>query len=400
MPKMYNISMNRSQFIFLESETSKHDDIAAKDAEKFLEDINYQNIRFDKDVFFIISGGTEEIFKSIYKKYKEPYFLLATNANNSLPAALEIASFLTQKNLNYRLIHGDNIKDQFENESIITPFKYELKSKIPYIYGKRLGVIGKPSDWLISSNIDYNKAKEAFGVTIIDISFDEFYSLIKYDDNVNIGTFSEYLNEKINENELKKALSIYSALKRLVKKYNLDGLTVRCFELLNLVHSTSCLALAMLNSEGIICSCEGDIPSLLTMMVIKYGFHKLSFQCNPSYVNFKGNYLYLAHCTIPLKMCEEYAFDTHFESGIGVGIRGKLKTKPQVCILKIDPSLDKFVFYSGHIISNLKESNLCRTQIKVRLYEPVNDILTSPCGNHLVVFYDENKDKIIKKLAK
>lgn len=397
---MYNINMNKSQFIFLESETSKHDNIALNDAEKFLEDIDYQNIKFDKDVFFIISGGTEELFKSIYKNYKEPYYLLAANANNSLPATLEISTFLNQKNLKYRLIHGDNIKDQFEKEPIITPFKYQLKDKISCLHGKRIGVIGKPSDWLISSDVDYEKAKEVFGVKIIDISFDEFKSLIKYDENINISVFEDYLNEKINEKEIKKALSIYIALFKIIQKYKLSGITVRCFDLLNTVHSTSCLALAMLNSKGIVSSCEGDIPSLLTMMVIKYEFHKLSFQCNPSYVSFKNNYLYLAHCTIPLKMCEEFSFDTHFESGIGVGICGKLKTKPQVCILKIDPSLDKFTLYSGHILSNLNENNLCRTQIKVRLYEPVNDILTSPCGNHLIVFYDENKEKIIKKLAK
>ena len=33
----------------------------------------------------------------------------------------------------------------------------------------------------------------------------------------------------------------------------------------------------------------------------------------------------LAHCTLPLDMVSEYKLDTHFESGIGVAVRGKLK---------------------------------------------------------------------------
>ena len=68
------------------------------------------------------------------------------------------------------------------------------------------------------------------------------------------------INRIIDESELKLALRIYSALKALVVKYKLDGLTVRCFDLLSTIHSTSCIALALLNNEGIIAACEGDVP--------------------------------------------------------------------------------------------------------------------------------------------
>ena len=34
---------------------------------------------------------------------------------------------------------------------------------------EKLGVIGKPSDWLIASDVDYETAKKVFGVELIDI---------------------------------------------------------------------------------------------------------------------------------------------------------------------------------------------------------------------------------------
>lgn len=45
------------------------------------------------------------------------------------------------------------------------------------------------------------------------------------------------------------AINIYAALKSLVAEYDLSGLTLRCFDLLDALGNTGCLALALLNSE-------------------------------------------------------------------------------------------------------------------------------------------------------
>lgn len=394
--------MNKEQIIFLKSKTSDHDENVKLDTDKFIEEMDLDNIPFDKQLFFIESGGTEEIFKEIYKNYKQPYVVLATNANNSLPAALEIVSFLRMNNLDYYLIHGksNEVKEQLINLKKYPIFNYELKQYNKFFSGLKVGVIGKPSDWLISSNVNYDKAYDIFGVKIINITFDEFLRTVNENiNNVDASLFKDHFNEKIDGSEIRKALVIYKALKIIAKRYNLSGLTVRCFDLLNTYHSTSCLALSLLNDEGIISACEGDVPSLLTMLFVKKVLNRLSFQCNPSYIDRKDNIIYLAHCTIPLKLCKSYTFDTHFESGIGVGIHGEVKDRQDVCILKFDSSLSRFALYSGRIVENMYKNNLCRTQIKVRLREPVNDILSSPCGNHLIVFHYDDKDKIIKLLS-
>ncbi len=394
--------MRKEQFVFLSSDLSKNDESLNKRTNEFLNELDYQNIDFESNIFFIKSGGSEEPFLKIYKRFNAPFYLLATDNSNSLASALEIISYLKKENIDCYLFSGkpEEVKEAIKNFEKYPSKYYELKDKIPLLNGTRIGLIGKSSNWLIASDVDYRLAKEKLGVDIIDIPFDELLLEInKIDDkNVDVSSFKKDENKTISLKEIKKAYKIYLALKNIVKRYSLSGLSLRCFDLLDTYHSTGCLALALLNSEGIISSCEGDIPSLLSMMILYKASSSLAFQCNPSYINVKENYLYLAHCTLPLKMANSYVFDTHFESGIGLGIHGELKEGP-VTIFKLAPSLDKFILEEGVIEKNMYRFDLCRSQIKV-LVKDVKPFISSPLGNHLLISYSNLKDQLLLILEK
>ena len=257
-----------------------------------------------------------------------------------------------------------------------------------------LGVIGKPSDWLISSNVNYSKAKEIFNINLIDIDINEVKDLYNKVD-VDLNLLDKFKN-LFNESELVKALKIYEALKLIIKKYKLKGLTIRCFDLLEPIKSTACLALGLLNDVGIIGTCEGDVPALISMFLIKNLTDSESFQANPSKIMVENNEIILAHCTIPLKMCTSFRLDTHFESRIGVAIKGELLPQ-KIGILRIASTLDKYVILTGEIVKNLNQTNLCRTQILVKLDNDSNVkyFLTKPLGNHHIIFYS-NSEKLGK----
>lgn len=346
-------------------------------------------------VIFIESGGTEEQFKEMYLSLPEPHIIVATRANNSLPASLEICSFLGQKKRKFVLLHGDPTE-------VINMAKVELKKgsakdikkNVQILSGLRLGVVGKPSDWLISSITDYDELKKKLGVDLVDISIDEFKKEInEAKEVVDPVVFETYLNEKVSLETLKGALRIYSALRNIIIKHNLNGLTVRCFDLLGIYHNTSCLALAMLNKDGYIATCEGDVPTMLTMALVRKVTHQSSFQVNPSYINAKERYAYFAHCTLPLDMCLSFKFDTHFESGIGLGIAGRLNLG-KVTVLKVNKDWSKFQTFEGKITANLGRNDLCRTQVKVEFDEDISSLLTDPLGNHIVICYGSNKKEI------
>lgn len=254
----------------------------------------------------------------------------------------------------------------------------------------RLGIIGAPSDWLISCHVDPTLLKNKFDIELINISTDELIKLVK---NHQEKIPESLIKASFNKSELDLAYQIYLSIMDLVKKYNLEGFTIRCFDLLSTIHSTSCLALALCNDEGIIGTCEGDVPAMISMFLIKKLLNLPSFQANPSEININNNKMILAHCTLPLKMCTSYKLDTHYESKIGVAIKGELECK-NCFIFRISPDLDKFVLLKGKIEENLTRNNLCRTQIVVSIDKNINYFLTNPLGNHHIIFYGDDANKL------
>ena len=193
--------------------------------------------------------------------------------------------------------------------------------------------------------------------------------------------------------EMYKSNDIYESLKSVIGAYNLQGFTLRCFDLLTTLKNTGCLALAKLNAEGYVTGCEGDVPAMLTMMIVRSLFGISGFQANPSNINPETGEMLFAHCTIPLNMVERYELDTHFESGIGVGIRGYMKEGP-VTIFKISGDVKHYFITEGTLVRNQAKPDLCRTQQVIQLEDKnqVQYFLTNPIGNHHIIMPGHHKE--------
>ena len=344
----------------------------------------YENA--DLSCIFIQSGGTEQEFLKIYERLKPPVYLLTLGTNNSLAASMEILSFLKSKNCPAEIIHGSLEEIALQIKTILSTKKV------------RFGVIGKPSDWLIASQVDYKKVKERFSIELIDISIQECIDLVlSY--NHSTMDLKSYSFPDFESDKLQEAFKVYLALKQIIQKYNLQGITVRCFDLLKPLNTTSCLAFALLNQEGIIATCEGDIPSMITMYILKKVTNQIGFQANPCRMELKKKQMTFAHCTLPLNMVQRYAFKTHFESNIGVAIQGTLQKK-KVTIFKISNDLTHYFVAKGKIVQNLDEKNLCRTQIVVQFKDKMDYFLKNPYGNHHLIVYGNYYAKLKKEMKK
>ena len=230
----------------------------------------------------------------------------------------------------------------------------------------RLGVVGKPSDWLIASHVNYADVLERMNIELIDIPISEMTCLGEVDPG------------------MKGAEAIYERLKEIVLQNDLQGVTLRCFDLLSTVKNTGCIALSKLNDEGIPASCEGDIPTLLTMMLAKKLTGELCFQVNPARIQPDGEMLF-AHCTLPLGMTEKHEYTTHFESGIGVAIHGDLPTGDYT-LIKMSGDMQRMLAVDVELLRCQFEQNLCRTQVWVKADPEVADYFYSdPIANHHVL---------------
>lgn len=342
----------------------------------------------DLKLIFIETGGSEGLFLENMDVLKPPYYLLTNGSNNSLAASLEILNYLKMNNYQGEILHGD-VKYISKRIKVLATVLHAKK----VLNKTKLGVIGKPSDWLISSIPNYFLVKDKLGVELVDIPLSSVV------DKALKPHFNKLLIDKgFNKEELVKASNIYDSLDEIVKEYKLSGLTVRCFDLLKSLKSTSCLALAELNKRGIVSTCEGDIATMISMMIVKALTNKSSFQANPSKIEPLSNDIVLAHCTIPFDMVTSYKLDTHFESGIGVAVKGEMKID-KVTIFRLSSDLSRYYVTTGRIIKNLCESDLCRTQILVHLDSDVKELLKNPCGNHQVVIYGDVAN-LIKEFMK
>ena len=376
-----------------ENEIIKNNDnfIAAINDELIDEDINLVEDCLNPafNIYFIETGGSESKFLELFDNIQIPVVLLSNGQNNSLPACLEIKSYCSIHDIPALILTGDEKRIA----NLLKPFARAINAK-NQIKDNNLGLVGEPSSWLISSQISDEDAKKIFGLNLIHISMEEFMEEIDKKEMVKKIPHLSDFKEKFKDKEvLDGALYIYSALKRLISKYNLSGLTVRCFDLLGKYKNTACLALAILNEEGITATCEGDVPSMITMHVLRALTGRSSFQANPSYINQEKNTVLFAHCTLPLNMASDYSLTTHFESGLGIGIKGNISLG-EVTICKFfvnqNHNLDNSVAITGSIKENLSLNNYCRTQINVELSDyDLLSILREDFGNHMIITHGD-----------
>ena len=89
--------------------TLANTDLVKRMNDEFLESIGVTNSDFNDNInsFVLIeSGGTESLFVKILPELNKNVYLLTNGENNSLPASLEILTYLNQKGYNGEILHG------------------------------------------------------------------------------------------------------------------------------------------------------------------------------------------------------------------------------------------------------------------------------------------------------
>ena len=345
--------------------------------------------QYPLNLIYVRTGGAEGIFKSLLPsirvKYQGPIYLLTSGKSNSLAASLEILSYLRQQGLSGEVLHGGSA---FLMRRIALLGKVASARKA--LHKARIGVVGNPSDWLISSAASPSAIKEKLGADLVEVPMEALLAVISQ-----IPADEEAPSDLPMKRDIRAsypgAVQIYKALEEIRGQYELQALTLRCFDLLTSVGNTGCIALARLNAEGVPSSCEGDVPALLSMMIAQALTGCTGFQANPSRIDTESGELLFAHCTIPLNIPRSIRYDTHFESGIGVGIHGEFPEGP-VTLFKVSGDLRRSYIAEGELLRNQYEENLCRTQVVVKI-EPsqARYFLTDPIGNHHIIIPGHQK---------
>ncbi len=338
-------------------------------------------------LFFVGSGGSEQVFKRIYKKVKGPYILLTTPTHNSLAASMEILSYLNEQGEKGEILHGTANEIARRLDILLRVARTRDKLR-----GLRLGVTGE-SDWLISEPVQADRLRERSGMELVPLSMPEILEEINkksYRDNV----WTQALKAKgYKGEEMERALEVYGACRRIVDRYELDGFTLRCFDLLEPFCITGCLALGILNAEGIWAACEGDSRSLVSMAVIGELTGQPVFMVNPSRLFPADKEIVFAHCILPLDMSGDYRLTTHFESGLGISVCADFEPGP-CTVFKCKDDFRTYYAADANLLTSLHEGNLCRTQIKVGIPSGLDYFTSRPIANHHMIVLGHHKELI------
>lgn len=346
------------------------------------------------DAVIIATGGVENLFKTLFNGHG-PVTLIADGRNNSLAAALEILTWLEGQGIEGKILHG-------KNEEIVMG----LMGRMGLMGGlgkARIGLFGEPSDWLIASGVDRGYLLEHFGVETIDIDLQRLIDGVRAVPKEEAAKVAQAIVKRAKDvkepscADMLEAAKAYLAIKKICQEERLDAMTIRCFDIVKACDTTSCLALALLNDEGIVAGCEGDMQTLMSMLLVKRLCGAEAFMANPSQLT--ETTTMLAHCTIPLKMCDEITLRSHFESGIGVAIQGVLPLTDYTIFKWGGVNLDRYFVTEAQALETPYSNHFCRTQITLNVdLRPY--LLQHSIGNHHVIIKGRHAEEIREAMEK
>lgn len=362
------------------------------------------------DTFLVATGGVEGLFVKLLdsEMIGENVSLIADGRNNSLAASMEILTYLNEKGGNGRILHGTNVEiaDSLREKQSERHFKRSvaereiLQNETNIIEYNRVAIFGEPSDWLIASGVDREYVKEHFNIDFVNIAMERLVTRVQFIDDEMVELLAkDYEDSNIafgeaSHQDLLNSLKLYLAISQICHEENCTCLTIRCFDIVKQLKATSCLALALLNDEGIDASCEGDLQSLLSMIMARRVAWQPTFMANPSGMSKDNGTTTFAHCTIPTSMCEKYGFRSHFESGLGIAIAGEMPVNQKYTIFKWGGrKLERFFVEEVEAVEKPYSEHLCRTQITFKFYKP-EYMLEKPIGNHHIIIKGAVAEKI------
>lgn len=206
--------------------------------------------------------------------------------------------------------------------------------------------------------------------------------------------------------DIAKAARVSIALQQLIEREQAQGLAIgTCMGWLP--KGFPCLGFARLRDAGIPAACEGDMDSLLTMLLFQHAIERAGFQGNATF-DTSRNVLWTAHCTAPLKMegvnskPAPYLLRGHSEVGGSGCVPEVLYSVGRTITRTKFVNLDTLLISTGKIIEvPTKSVRACRTQIVTEVRDAAKmaanwssaiDSEDAMTLLHRVVFYDDQMD--------
>ena len=291
---------------------------------------------------------------------------------------------------NYHVVIGDQIdEDWLDALRIIKAFAT-----------KHIGIIGYRAKGFFNLDIDELDLYKELGLLIDHFELSNIYNV-----DVDTNKVKERIAQikkifdvsAVSEQKLSRVAELTCKFNEFMEHNQLDALAIRCWpEFAADFGIAPCAAMSILQAEGRILACEGDILGSLSMVAHSAIGAEAPYLADFSQVDFKENFALLWHCGVaPCNLWDEKcnrSLEPYFAGGKGVTADFVMKSG-QVSFLRIDyaPGEYRLFIQKGKIIP--MEKKLKGTYAKAVFEDHVKDVLKKIIDNgiahHISVVYDD-----------
>lgn len=291
---------------------------------------------------------------------------------------------------NYHVVIGDQIdEDWLDSIRIIKAFAT-----------KHIGIVGYRAKGFFNLDVDELDLYRELGLLIDHFELNNVYNI-----DVDTNKVKERIEQikkifdvsAISEQQLSIVAELACKFNELMDCNQLDALAIRCWpEFAADFGIAPCAAMSILQAEGRILACEGDILGSLSMVAHSAIGAETPYLADFSQVDFQDNFALLWHCGVaPCNLWDgkcNRSLDPYFAGGKGVTADFVMKSGP-ASFLRIDYALGEYRLFlqRGNIIPMEKE--LKGTYAKAVFEDNVRDVLKKIIDNgiahHISVVYDD-----------
>jgi len=264
----------------------------------------------------------------------------------------------------------------------------------------RVGIIGYRARGFFNLDVDELDLYKQLGVLVDHFELDEVYDFEV--DNDKVEERSKQIRSifdvsDLTEQQVLKVAELTVKFKGFIDKHQLGALAIRCWpEFAGSFGISPCAAMSILQSEGKILTCEGDLLGSLSMLAHKAIGGETPFLADFSQVDLKENFGLLWHCGVAAcnlwdGKCNR-SLDSYFAGGKGVTADFVMKPG-EISLLRIDYAPGEYRVFLQKGLGVPMDKDLKGTYVKVTFEEHIKDVLDKIIQNgiahHISVVYGD-----------
>lgn len=227
------------------------------------------SIQPDLLVALIITWSFDHFSYLIWQQTRVPVAIRCVPGirTGSMVGAQQLGALFTDLGLEYRLFYGA----LGDRDCAMQMYRYaRATAAVGRLRGLRVAMLGRRTPGMTPIAFDEIEIMRLFGTTVTTIGMDEFDATLDSIPETEIVQVWERVNAEAEVNQSTResglaATRVYLGIKRLVSEYGFGAVTVGSYPQ---CQGTACLAISLLNDEGIVAGCEGDMNATIAMYLL------------------------------------------------------------------------------------------------------------------------------------